>query len=324
MKGLFLFLLIIFTGYAYGAEFASTGARMCGYGYVRVNGNCVSWDSVPSVGCPVDFYVAPISGTSFLSVDSGRCPVSYTYTTSADLFPKYSGWLDSTGSPLCEYGYERINGTCERNESGSSERCPNGFYKTTATGVSFRAPNMGKCDVSYSFTTSDIVYPVYNGWLDSVGAPLSAEVLTPCPVTSLAGEYYVIPGDQFDVPTNAVCATNFTKYTIGQDCKNIGTGDIANNAICGVLCPNGNADSVYTNTGVCSTYCDALGGDVRINYMSSDGRRDSYPLYRDSLTTPALNIGFSDGSVCYGNMYSGGKSNTIQVKQGSTIYSIGN
>lgn len=240
------------------------------------------------------------------------------YSTDAATF-------SSVKVPLCGYGQYRLNNKCYSiTDKDASGLCPEDFHKTSSVSSSFMSLLANECLGIYTrLKYGEYFYPLYNGILLSVGAPLkTASDMrdTPCSVNS--NDYYqiaVATENAFTHPDIGACPSNSSKFVVNTDCKDINTLDgnsLSANPTCGVLCDSG----VYTNSGVCATgYCEQDGKRRRL-YFKKDNVTRSIPLYASPTTTPSINVKYNNAHTCYMNLIPSAVMNTIHIKHENKIY----
>ena len=138
--------------------------------------------------------------------------------------------------------------------------------------------------------------------------------------------YYKITMNRFSKPTDSQCADGTIPYEILNDCQHIDMSvqdetDIRSplhpdNYMCAVLCDSG---FEYSNIGKCLEYC-KLDGEVKHFHIQHGDTHIAIPLWKNSYTTPALHIRFSNKQVCHMNLTTEKKSNTLNVLYQDTVY----
>lgn len=316
----------------YAAELGLVGAPICGYGMYHYGTECVSFD-IQSENCPAidgrGSYHVKLDSTTFLFQENSDliCRGThslYAYDEGMIAAMVSTGTLRTFGPPMCGYGQYRINGECHaKTDDVAVGLCPTDYHKTgsdSATFMSLFAQGNVCLGLYGLYEYSERLYPLYNGILLTVGAPLetAADMRgTRCSINP--DNYYqiaVADPDTFTHPDMAVCPSDSGKFVVKSDCKDITESDLAANPVCGVLCDSG----VYTNTGLCATgYCESDGKRRRMHFVK-DGTEFSIPLYASSTTTPALNVANVADDVCYVNMVTAEQANTIRIKYNDIVY----
>ncbi len=333
-----IFCCVISCG-ASAATFSSVRVPLCGYGYYRYGSECRAVDVQADKCTPINgvsTYRVFMDSTSFMFQEHSELiclgtHILYEYDDELLGTMFSGGTLRTFGPPMCGYGYYRLNNKCyKKTDAVASELCPENFHKTgtdTASYMSlFASENI--CLGTYGvYEYSDLLYPLYNGILVSVGAPLhTASDMrgTPCSVNS--GHYYKIATateDAFTHPDIGACPTASGKFVVNTDCKDINTNDsnvLGKNPVCGVLCSSG----VYTNSGVCSDgYCEQNNKKKRLFFKKENGTY-SIPLYSTPTTTPSINIRLTGddgvGRTCYMNLIPTVRDNTIRIQYNDKTY----
>lgn len=343
MRGMWvIFFCLYFIYDTDAATFSSVKVPICGYGMYRYGTECLSVDVQADKCGSVNgqsTYRVKMDSTSFMYQEHSELICLGTHTLYAydnDLLSAMAsgGTLRSFGPPMCGYGQYRLNNKCyEKTDTDAVGSCPDDFHKTGNNTASFMSLFASEtiCLGTYGvYEYSELLHPLYNGILVSVGAPLkTASDMrgTPCSVNS--DNYYqiaVATEDAFSHPNIGACPTNSAKFVVDKDCKDINTSDsnaLKQNPTCGVLCDSG----VYTNSGVCATgYCDQAGKHKRL-YFKKDNITDSVPLYANPTTTPSINIQLSNGDgagqTCYMNLIPSAQPAGVRVRyNGVTYYGI--
>lgn len=351
--GIFVALFIVSSAFA--AEL-TTGAPLCGYGLYKINGECISYTTQATECHQINnqnSYVLNVNQATYASPNNdGTCDAGYDMVAydSLVVYPIYSGVIGLAGSPLCGYNQYKLNGKCyDWSDSEIDGRCPDGFYKTTANqGTYMQYIDDDVCQAGYdefdmaSLRTADdliVLHPIFNGVIGLSGAPLGTgttlDTSTIC-MESLGERYYKLDLSTYEnpiytFPENGVCASDYVKISVANDCKNI---DISNqnesdrnsatnqiNQLCAILCTDP-SNPVYNNSGQCSNYCNVGGKDVRFHARKPDGTIISYPLYTSNTTVPGIHVNMN-GQMCHGNLFADPQKNNIMIKYNDIIYRMG-
>lgn len=138
--------------------------------------------------------------------------------------------------------------------------------------------------------------------------------------------YYKITMNRFAKPTDSQCSEGSIPYHVLNDCQNIDmsvldSSDIRSplhpdNYMCAILCNYGFA---YSNTGACMEYC-KLDGEIKRLRIINDDMNITIPLWKNSYTTPALHIRFSDKQVCHMNLTTEKQTDALNVLYQNTLY----
>lgn len=357
--GKFIFSVCLFIASAGGALAATlgSGAPLCGYGLYKVNGECVSW-SAQSEKCHQingqNSYFMAVNQATYAGPQQyadAPCDAGYDLI-SLDrdvMYPIYTGVIAMTGAPLCGYNQYKLNGTCyDWTDEDVRGRCPDGFYKTNINQATYMqyidgavcSPGYNELDYGVYLTADNqvIFYPIYNGVIGLSGAPLgtgtSLDTSTAC-LDSLGARYYKLDLSTYETsiyeyPENGVCPSGYAKLNVYNDCKDININNnnasdrysVANqgNQFCGILCPSGE-NSVYSNSGQCTSYCNVGGKNLRL-YARRGDKTVSFPLYTGGATVPAVHLDV-DGNICHVNLYTGGQGNAINIKYNDITYHTG-
>lgn len=339
MRGMWVIFCWLFMCGASAATFSAVRVPLCGYGYYRYGDECVPVD-VQAEKCPsingVSTYRIALDSTTFMYQEHSELiclgtHVLYEYDDELLTAMASGGTLRTFGPPMCGYGYYRLNNTCYKNtDTDAVGLCPDNFHKTVTHDASYMSlfASENICLGTYGiYEYSELLYPIYNGILVSVGAPLNTASDmrgTPCSVNS--GHYYKIAtatDDAFTHPDVGVCTSTSAKFVVNTDCKDINTNDsnvLGKNPVCGVLCSSG----VYTNSGVCSDgYCEQNNKKKRL-FFKKENVTYSIPLYASSTTTPSVNVKLvGSGGVeqtCYMNLIPTVRDNTIRIQYNDKTY----
>lgn len=357
--GKFIFSVCLFIASAGGASAATlgSGAPLCGYGLYKVNGECVSW-SAQSEKCHQingqNSYFMAVNQATYAGPQQyadAPCDAGYDLI-SLDrdvMYPIYTGVIAMTGAPLCGYNQYKLNGTCyDWTDEDVRGRCPDGFYKTNINQATYMqyidgevcSPGYNELDYGVYLTADNqvIFYPIYNGVIGLSGAPLgtgtSLDTSTAC-LDSLGARYYKLDLSTYETsiyefPENGVCPSGYAKLDVYNDCKDIDINNtnaserysVANqgNQFCGILCPSGE-NSVYSNSGQCTSYCNVGGKNLRL-YARRGDKTVSFPLYTGGATVPAVHLDV-DGNICHVNLYTGAQGNAINIKYNDITYHTG-
>jgi len=317
MRGvIFLLAIAAVQGTANAATVVRFGARLCEDGQQMSNGTCI--DKVQNE-CPSGYYETVIASATYSAMTlKNQCMNAYDKQQMPDMFHAiYSGVLVKYGATLCAADEQFAAGTCQKKEPG---RCPEGSYKTPIGQSTFSSPSaaLQECMNSYNaYELPEFLTPIYNGVLVAYGAKLCG-----------AGQYLsdgecmaVTRGDcpenfhditvdaaTLTTPENAVCATGYATYWLNADC----TAGQSKNNMCAILCEDG---LKYTGLGTCAELCPHGKTELR----ASGGQ--TWPLWAEKLTTPALNIKTSDG-VCYINFLPGAARGVMNIKSAAGTYHI--
>ena len=339
MRRVYTLFCCMFVSVTNAATFSAVKVPMCGYGMYRYKGSCVSLaDQAESCSAlnGVSTYRVALDSNTFMY--QGRAEiiclgthVLYEYNDALLTTMPSGGTLRSFGPPMCGYNQYRLNNKCyQKTDATAVGMCPENFHKTGNNSASFMSLFVQEnvCLGTYSeYEYSERLYPIYNGFLMSVGAPLQTAAdmrATKCSVNP--DSYYMIAvatEDGFMHPELGTCPTTSSKFVAGNDCKDINTSDeseLSKNPICGVLCNSG----VYTNSGICADgYCEYANDRKRIFY-SKDNTTHSVPLYSSPTTTPALNILFTSDNgtnqTCYMNLVPGAAQDAVHIQYNNTTY----
>ena len=336
MRGMWvIFCGLCVCGTSTAATFSAVQVPLCGYGMYRYGSECRPVDTQSEDCTPINgqsTYRVFHDSTSFMQQEHSELiclgtHLLYEYDDELLVTVFSGGTLRSFGPPMCGYGYYRLNNKCYKNtDSDAVGSCPENYHKSGSDSASFMSLFVqdNVCLGTYGvYEHSELLHPIYNGILVSVGAPLqTASDMrgTPCSINS--DNYYqiaVATEDAFSHPDVGMCAATSAKFVVNTDCKDINTSDansLRQNAVCGVLCDSG----VYTNSGVCAnSYC--MNGDkTRRMYYQQGSIKHSIPLYSNPTTTPSINVKYDSGQTCYMNLVPGGRTGVIRVKHENTTY----
>ena len=323
----------------YAATFSAVKVPICGYGMYRYGTECravdAQADKCRAINGQTTYRIA-LDSTTFMYQEHSELiclgtHTLYAYDDELLIDVASGGTLRTFGPPMCGYGYYRLNNKCyKKTDQDASELCPENFHKTGTDTASYMSlfASENTCLGTYGvYEYSELLYPLYNGILVSVGAPLqTASDMRGTRCSKNPDDYYqiaVATADAFTHPDIGACANTSAKFVVNTDCKDINTSDadsLRANPVCGVLCDSG----VYTNSGICSdSYCE-LGGKRKRLYYKRDNTTRSIPLYSTPTTTPSINIqipnGDGAGQTCYMNLIQSVRTNTVRIKQDNTTY----
>ena len=229
---------------------------------------------------------------------AGKCIPGYqAITISYDVaFPAAS---DVT---RCGTGYYYKNGSCVAYEQSV---CESGYvYENPAIiNSSFETTYIGGCIGGYDpiLAHHDAMYVMVSAH-DKCGAGEypTGTGCAPHPTTGCPSNYYAItPATAFArIEPDAECGTNYSAYYDTDICRKYLGAAMAQVCTPQYECLSAGS-TLRTSTGIV------------------------LPLYREKLTTPALNIGFSNGDVCYANMAPNAAAGTINIMYNQEVYHVG-
>lgn len=250
--------------------------------------------------------------------ESTHCPAGYELYDAPSQFSAYfTGTLLSETVNLCGDGEYMNNGTCTAYAQG---RCDSGYLDVSTDSSNVGAPNESDhCADGYATQTTPAgMYIISTGILLSTGATLcgsgqymnngvcTAYDNTRCPADWF--DYAPTGVDTFVPMVDGACGTDYVASGDSADCTNRG-----NAGMCATLCASG---ELMTWGGHCASLCTGGGTELRIGSLV-------FPIYGQKTTTPAINIGFDSGTVCYVNLESGAANGTMNVAHSNgTTYHV--
>ena len=202
-----------------------------------------------------------------------------------------------------------------------SAECPDGFdMLTNLPEDTFVAPVDNKCIFpGYSMMTIDetIFNPLFTGTLSggTVNLCTGGHYVNGSCVDWEAGDCPAGHNDlelndtTFITKTGEACGTGYTGYEVEDICSDASTAPI-----CMIM----SCDGVLTDNGECATACTQ--GATELKIRKDDSTVVSFPLWSAKLTTPAINIQFENGQMCYVNLVAGNGSDALNVTYDSMTY----
>ena len=130
---------------------SETAPTTCSFGYHRVNGECVAYEST---GCPSSTYYR-LDGNEatfyHTNADGATCPSGYvSYDAPASLWFKFGGTRISNPPTVCATGYY-VNGVCTAH---STANCPTGYYDVGFDSTFAAYAANGSCPTGYANASS--------------------------------------------------------------------------------------------------------------------------------------------------------------------------
>lgn len=253
--------------------------------------------SVDADTCRAGYVLSDVRPDSLITSFAGGCGTNtgYTSVVIADEFV-----YPLSDHITCGAGQRYENGACVNNTVGD---CDTGYVDSQLNDyASFIQSSAGSCTTGYQsiITRQEVSYLTQRGNNANkcgVGYYPTANGCVAYPIGNCPDNYYaVVPNSAYTrLNANDECNTNYSAYGDVDLCLRYMAPNIADTCTPQLACTGG-ATTLRTSTGV------------------------NLPLYGEHVTTPSMNLQFSNGTRCYINMIPGTGANTINVKYNNETY----
>lgn len=247
--------------------------------------------------CRAGYVVADIAVDSLITSFAGGCGTNSGYVptiiTNEFVYP-ISDHIN------CGAGQRYENGACVNNVQND---CASGYLDGEINDAfTFIQSIAGSCTTGYQpvATRQEISYLTNRGLGSAkcaVGYYPTANGCVAYPVDNCPDNYYaVLPNAAYvRAGSDGTCGTNYSASADTDICLRYMAPNIPDMCTPQLPCAGG-ANSLRTSTGV------------------------NLPVYGESVTTPSINIGFVNGTVCHVNMLPGAANNTVNIKYNNETY----